>query len=1657
MEQLLDTRRRPVRTALRVTVVASLFLMFIGAAVAESDISIDQAEPEGVTVGQADTGQEIVPGSITVNTGDDSQTDVIVNVSDLFDREDVAVDEPDITVDTDDGDVVFPDDDDESGNHWIEFSVEDLESADFTIQKITVEEGIDTRGEESDDTPSYTVEAQQDDADGNFDDFTGEASQDTSTFDLERPTGDITVDNEEDIQNISAVDGFQHHLVWDDGPDMSIDLGRDDVTAFNLSVDLSDLTAVGLEADDIREYDVVLDTDVDEENISEAEYDEGTDELVFETDADENDVVTIEHLEVGIDAADADIAGEDLEYAYSIDDESVDSTIADTGSGTFDVLPVFVDECGTLSMAGTYFPDIHTSDADEACLHIAAEDIMVLGDGGGNVTVDDDAAAIAVDGGVSDVTIAAVLIESQETGVYLEDATDVWMEELTIQVTDTDGFFGVAFEDGASGNVLMDSEINGVAAEADNIVGIWFGEDDTNDDNLVAYTAVQHASIGMYLQNTGENNVVSNHFNMNQDNVLLEGELGENRFVDNTFTPVTGGGQVVPGTDWPDPQDGTELGARFAGNAWWGYAGVQEDITNWCSDVQLTGFCDDEVKVVEDDGEEKLVDLHPLSFIGMEEIDEAIAHDRSISTYTAYPRGVGIIGNDLNVTGIDVDQYTLLEQEDDEDPGYTAHGDLSGSLDTDGLEEGIFNIEHEETILSQTIELIDMAEHDAAGRIDGASTVDTSDVTVKDWYTLEEIQQADVVEEEERYGYDDEAGDILYKFDTDEAVEDNDGWVTVDADGAAVDAHPVNYLSISEEHLYLTDWERMFIDREFPVINDFMLEDPHDLDVDVVDMEGGSVDEDVGVQVQRHDDDFGDLRLPFLYKPPTPEQAVSDGSATFDVPTGAYSVRATGTENGYVQSPSNPIQPDVEVPEDAGHTLQVTDETATVTADIDGPDETDAGDDIRYAFIAAREDPRGMYLNASVGTGELSLTVPAGLEDEAEAFELVAIRFSPAEDEGMHHEVMPSMTQQIQETELDTDEGETVEFEFEVPVDVDISLEDQDGNDVMDAFVSLESTNDVRDREGVTFDGESERTVSLLNDTEYDVYVHYPDGLNQEQTFTPDDSVGEGLELDIHDLGEGNELTVSVENAAGEPKAAGVEVFNEEERYFEHNDTEHGPATFTGMADSTEYHVRVDPWHPDLEMNRTVVDMDEEDKDITVQVAPGEPVTVEGEITAGGEPVNATIDFHRRDGSTESSVETEAGGEYIVNLPEGRYAVRIDPHDNDLEPARDARRISEPDEGSFVYDYEFPDTVSLSGTVTATGGEELEDVEVFAWSREQGHATEAVTDENGEYSMSIYADATYQLVVFSEDYMIVEDTVQISETDDRNYILEAGDTVSGQIQYMDENEELRNVSTGAIAIWNESEESFGWTEFEDGTYDIDGLRDIDEHTHNVYIRPDDRSLEEYRQTGVDVNASGSEFNLSLRDGQELHIRVESQGSGDALPNATVLTHHDRGVTDDDGTVNLGTHPVGDVEIQVRKDGYRGVVDSIEVEDPVMGEADDVLHVNGSDESPIALEQAAELEVDVNVTDNDEDPVSTAYVGAVSVEEDVSASGNTLTDSGGEGAITGLVSSDYRVVLALDEDTTFTADESLELSDGESGVIEGIDQSIYDVGYEVTQQ
>jgi hypothetical protein len=422
-----------------------------------------------------------------------------------------------------------------------------------------------------------------------------------------------------------------------------------------------------------------------------------------------------------------------------------------------------------------------------------------------------------------------------------------------------------------------------------------------------------------------------------------------------------------------------------------------------------------------------------------------------------------------------------------------------------------------------------------------------------------------------------------------------------------------------------------------------------------------------------------------------------------------------------------------------------------------------------------------------------------------------------------------------------------------------------------------------------------------------------------------------------------------------------------------------------------------------------------------------------GMITDGSSnELDTEVVLRSRRLGVEKTVDAE-GNYSFDDLKRGPYSVNVEPENSSYGEERKFVYLK----GDETLDFELQLFKGLRGKVEGKNGDPVQGAYVRAYNYSKGSTATSVTDKDGEYELEV-AQVGHNVDIWPEDsgYISKRSNVSASEvkTGSKDFKLSKGVYMSGKIHDPGE----KNLS-GFISLYRPGEDAYGFTEFENGTYNVTGLKDVS--GYNVYIRVEDP---EYSYKTTDLEKQGpsgrqvpktKDFEFGDNYGPKLWVRVEDP-SGTRLSNATVSIRGESKKTGSNGIAKFDRQPNNrNVAIMASRPSYNTSVISTTLSNTTLTSGGGTTSVDIHNETMVIKNVQGELvDVDVNVTKNG-NSTSEALVGARSTKSGSSLTSSAVTDSSGAATLEDILPGRYLVGISADGEE---AEAGVALFDGVSG-------------------
>lgn len=711
-----------------------------------------------------------------------------------------------------------------------------------------------------------------------------------------------------------------------------------------------------------------------------------------------------------------------------------------------------------------------------------------------------------------------------------------------------------------------------------------------------------------------------------------------------------------------------------------------------------------------------------------------------------------------------------------------------------------------------------------------------------------------------------------------------------------------------------------------PRINDVRLGNSSNISGQVTDMSGSPIQ---GLEVELTG--WASLntypgRQPYTSVPPIKtDMTDSNGFYNFTgLSTGDYKIKVTndtyfinGTEAFMLDASAVPSVPNgvrVTTPGSTTHNLLVTDHTANLSVNLTGRDTPNLQYGVAVFTSSGRYISEGFFEQAEPGV--TNITVRNGTD-----YQVMAVKFdytgSSASPTFQLEDTFIGAMGHRQETEVTTG--------FEPLYTVSGTVKnDNTGAAIPEARITLRNeTNNQFVFGRSDSSGEYALRAPKMG---YDVEANPPGSRqynslqkNETSVTVPADDISQNLTL-----GKGKRLTGQVTDGNGNRVQGFLNLYNRSEGSFSFGGTnETGHFNISGLSD-IKYTILFEPRDPALPTTTDTVNLGQTStKDITVSGR--NTAMLNGTIkNATDHTLEASVRVRSGDGSISRRTATDANGSYsVTGLPQGVfYRVEAEAKTSGYSAG----------ERSVFLTENTTQNVTLNRVQGITGyikeestGEPVEGVTVLAENVSRRSFDDDRTDSDGAYTLSLaQADHTVE-VLPGGDSQFLENATNITETQvgngaQVNITIEKGAFLSGEIQYKSSS----SAFNGSISAWNESEQSFGFTAFENGTYNITGLDQVD---HNIWINVENESFDPKRTTAsIGSAAVTKNFNfgsISSRSGRKIGVIVQNT-EGNREENATVYFKDEEKLTNSDGAVIFPRQNANeDITITAEKEDYAG--------------------------------------------------------------------------------------------------------------------------------------
>ena len=318
---------------------------------------------------------------------------------------------------------------------------------------------------------------------------------------------------------------------------------------------------------------------------------------------------------------------------------------------------------------------------------------------------------------------------------------------------------------------------------------------------------------------------------------------------------------------------------------------------------------------------------------------------------------------------------------------------------------------------------------------------------------------------------------------------------------------------------------------------------------------------------------------------------------------------------------------------------------------------------------------------------------------------------------------------------------------------------------------------------------------------------------------------------------------------------------------------------FSAGLPAGEYSVEVNEFG--YEPYNESVDLEpDEVETVDIDLTPVDRGTIEGEVTADGEPAaNVNVEILDEADTAVDSVTTDEDGTFTVDLPTGEYdLVVVDPLYEEFETSVDVETDT-----TQTVDLELTpvDSGTLDGTVSAAG-DPVSDVELEFVDAETGSTITTTTpDEDGTYETAL---PTGEYVVTVEDllYEEFEETVDIETDATETVDVELTPVDSGHVGGTVE-EDGEALSDIELEFFEEETGEFMTvvTSAPDGSYDVD----LPTGTYEVVV--DQVPYDDFSESVTVETDDTTTFDVELQSFDSGVIEGTVTADGEPVPDATV--------------------------------------------------------------------------------------------------------------------------------------------------------------------------
>lgn len=396
--------------------------------------------------------------------------------------------------------------------------------------------------------------------------------------------------------------------------------------------------------------------------------------------------------------------------------------------------------------------------------------------------------------------------------------------------------------------------------------------------------------------------------------------------------------------------------------------------------------------------------------------------------------------------------------------------------------------------------------------------------------------------------------------------------------------------------------------------------------------------------------------------------------------------------------------------------------------------------------------------------------------------------------------------------------------------------------------------------------------------------------------------------------------------------------------------------------------------------------------------------------------LDATVTIRSRELDFKKS--KEVSGSYNFNsLNSSYYEVRVLPDNSSYKDKRKYVYLSSDSQVSF----ELQTFEGVNGEIKSkNSGDAISDVYIRAYNYSEDSYASDVTGPEGNFQLDVSSvNHTVRIWPGEEsNYISKQTTLNASdiESGSQDYELSTGVSLSGTVS-----DPGKKNFTGFISLYNSSENSYGFAEFKDGTYNVTGLKNIG---YDAYLSVRDS---DYSSRSLKINASSlggtKDFKFGTNKGPKLYVKVENP-TGDRVPNATVVAAGEVRRTDSNGVAKFDRQPnKKKVPITVSKPNYNTSSARPTMSNTTStGIGGQQTAVNIQNETLTIENVRGQLvDVSINLTKNGEN-VSEAAIAARARTGDSRLTSSVVTDSDGNVTLEGILpGQEYLTTISAGED------------------------------------